>query len=312
MCIRDRLYIQGYYFRRPARVAELEAEASSALARLAGKDLRTEEAFRYNVGMALIGLRDYPRAIASIERAAALSAEVYGARSHDAARGESGLCIAYIGQGDLSAAIPRCERAATMYREALGPSHPDTALAFLNLGAVAVGAERIELGCRYIDESYEVLRTTLAADHAQTLAAESNHARCLSDRGEHAAAAELLEHTVAVRERSLGPDHADVASALLRLGNAYVGLGAHVRARAILERALRVQAAANVDPAARAEAEVLLARALWDGVPGSRRDRERARGLARSASARLDTVERRGPRDERLREIVQRWLHDHG
>src|SRR5262249_47600346 len=141
-----RLFLHGNVFKQPAKVAELDAEASSALQRLAGQDPRAEEAYHYGVGMAFRGMRSFDRALAELERDAILTESVFGKTSYEAARSLSGLCIVRAGRGEMEAAISYCNRAAQAFKEIFGPKHPDYALALHNLGVMLLELDRIDAG----------------------------------------------------------------------------------------------------------------------------------------------------------------------
>jgi hypothetical protein len=300
----QRLYIRGNAWHQSEGFAELEAEATSALARLGGTDPRAEEAYHYTVGMAWFGLHEWDRALLHVTRSAELAAAVYGASSYDAARAESGLCILLGTHGQLGRAIPHCERTTSLFRSALGPHHPDYALAAQNLGSMLMSEDRYAEARPRLEEAYAVGLSALGREHPQVVAAESNLGGCIDHLGEHARATALLEEALALRQRVPGITPIDLAHTQTKLARAYVEGGAPERAIGLAEEALRARDEGKAEPDDRAASRFVLARALAATRRGDAREQRRARSLATEALALLAA----NGRTTADRAEIEQWL----
>jgi tRNA A-37 threonylcarbamoyl transferase component Bud32/tetratricopeptide (TPR) repeat protein len=215
-------------------------------------------------------------------------------------------------------------------------------------GGLAESTGRLDEALAAFHDAHETAARRLGADHQDTLEAETNEAETLSRLGRDAEAAELLRSVLAADLRGGRPakEEAYVRFTLaraLRGMHDYVGaldedgralaiydrrspplswitypltgrgedLLAQDRARdaiAPLERALSLETSQGIQPADRAETELALARALWDG--GS--DRVRARRLAEAARADwADRAARFGSYYAAQQQLADEWLRLH-
>ena len=202
-------------------------------------------------------------------------------------------------QGNKEAALHQNLEALALKKKVLGNRHPDVALSETNLATALLGLGRNEEALAHIDAAISISEEGLGTAHPDVALPLNNRGEILKLLGRYAEARRSFERARNIWEREIGPDSAWVAYALTGIGATYVAEGNPNSALVPLERAARILRDADMDPAARAETNFVLARALWD----SNRDRGRARDLAEQA--RIDYA--KTPAKDSLAE-VERWL----
>ena len=121
-----------------------------------------------------------------------------------------------------------------------------------------------------------IIENGLGADHPRTAWILSNYSELLNRVGRFSEGRDAAARALAVFERESDPQGLFITYALVALGTSALGLGSIEVALPALERANEIRSAKEPDPARRAEARFMLARALWD----QGQDRARARALA--------------------------------
>jgi tetratricopeptide (TPR) repeat protein len=250
--------------------------------------------------MALLGTSEVAASSERLNAASVLAEKIYGARSYEAARAQSGLCLAAEARSLFDEAADHCERSARIFGDVLGEHHPDYALAVSNLGTMFWKLGQKERSCDYHERALAIAQTALGPEHLRVLIIQGNVGSCVDEGGDHVRAVAILERTLALREKIEGKNGPRLAFPLTFLGKAYLNLGDVERAVKALARAVAVEDPA-VEPGDRADRRFALARASWE----SPKDRRRAVGLAREARAIYGAMPAPLTRDV---EAVDEWL----
>jgi tetratricopeptide (TPR) repeat protein len=240
----DLLWVIGAEQQRATEVEEVARHASAYLER--GADDTLAPRLERTLGAVAFWRGDYQTALAHFQRAQAQDEQRFGAESGDAilALRNVAQTLQMLGRTEDSLALTR--RTLALQEKVLGRVHPDLANTVETLGELLA-----QLG--HIDQALPEFQRTLA-----------------------------------LREEAYGPMHPLVARALTAIAKSDVDLGRPEDALAPAERALSIYAhRAGYWPGETvyvAEADLVLARALW----ASGGDRRRADELARKAAAGID------------------------
>jgi tetratricopeptide (TPR) repeat protein len=216
------------------------------------------------------------RALAILERA-------YGAEHPHVAGAHLNLANELIDLGRLAEAHDQLARADAIFERALGPEDPSRTLVQLGLGRVADKQHDPVGALAYYRRAGVLIDASAGPDSP---AAGANHTRIadvLLDQSRFSDALDEYRRAIAIIEHALGMDHPQLLGAVEGAARAQLRLGHAGDAVVLAERALALATlpSADVDDSEVPEVRWLLARALWD----SGRDRNRARELARQASA---------------------------
>ncbi|MCH9680240.1 MAG: serine/threonine-protein kinase [Deltaproteobacteria bacterium] len=247
------------------------------------------------------------------------------------------LARAINASGDTAAAAALFGELLQRQREILGPRHTDVGATAFNLGATALRERRFDEAERLFRQADEIWGSVYGANHAQRSLPLEALGEIHRRRGEPAAARPLQQQALLIREKAIGKDHpalcsvldelgtiafdlgdgalareyleralvirraaedSNTAQTLTKLGHVLVQDGEPERGRALLEEALTLRSREGVDPLARAETEMFLARALVathdDG----------AQAMADAGLARLRAA---GERRREERAEAERW-----
>jgi tetratricopeptide (TPR) repeat protein len=229
----------------------------------------------YDVGLAALYERDYPRAtgelkealktreakLAQDQKAVVNAAFVLGksfykqGKYRDAVTAYerclqlspgdttvvNNLAVSLHDSGDFARAEPLYRRALAIDEKALGPEHPDVAISLNNLASLSkdkgdyAGAEPLLRRALAIDEK------ALGPEHPNVAAGLNNLGLLLGRTGDYAGAEPLLRRALAIDEKALGPEHPDVAIDLSNLVSLLQGKGDYAGAEPLLRRALAIQ-----------------------------------------------------------------------
>ena len=205
-------------------------------------------------------------------------------------------------RGNKEAAVQATRRALAILTRALGPDSLHVATLKINLAVFHRADDRPDLALALNAEARALFEKTLPPHHEKLLAIRGNQASALRDLERYDEAIAELNELLALQEAaSAGP--AGLAHTLLNLGTTHLAHGATTDAIPVLERALTVSAGAPDQEFQRAEIELALARALWNG----RTDRPRARRLAEVTAT---TLRAAGPDAAEVLADVDKWLAD--
>ena len=175
------------------------------------------------------------------------------------------LAAVSVRQGNKEAALRQNLDALALKKKVLGNHHPDVALSETNLASALLGLGRNEDALAHIDAAIRISEEGLGTGHPDVALPLNNRGEILRLLGRHAEARRSFERARNIWEREIGPDSAWVAYALTGIGATYVAEENPNSALVPLERAARILKNADLDPAARAETNFVLARAC--GTP---------------------------------------------
>jgi tetratricopeptide (TPR) repeat protein len=148
------------------------------------------------------------------------------------------LAVSLTGAGDYAAAEPLYGRALAIREKALSPDHPDVAQSLNNLGLLLkitgdyAGAEPL------YRRALAIMEKLLGPDDPNVVL--NNFASLLQARGDYAGAEPRLRRALAVDEKALGPDHPDVAADLNNLASLLYDKGEYTGAEPLCRRALAI------------------------------------------------------------------------
>jgi serine/threonine protein kinase/tetratricopeptide (TPR) repeat protein len=204
-------------------------------------------------------------------------------------------------QGRPLDSLEDARRAVAAKEKVLGAKHPDLALSLNNVALCLDYLGQVQEAVEQLARAVSIIENGLGADHPRTGWLLSNYSELLVRVGRFAEAQQAAERAQAILERETDPLF--VTYPLVALGASALGLGDVERALAVLERVNDIRSAKEGDPARRAEARFMLARAL--GEQG--KDPARARALA--AMARDENLQSPDtPARKRALEEIDAWL----
>lgn len=265
---------------RPSSVALAEQVLRSEEERSPLDGLRVSSA-RRNLGDVLFEAGDYPRSIASYERALALCEA--GARGPcDLSDHLNRLARALIRTGrydDARSHIDRSQQVvegtpgpsdirlartlelkgrllqrkgdyvgarpflerAVAIREALAPSHPEMIGALSALGAQLLFEGKLTDARDCLQRAVETATARLRPGHPDIAFSLRQLASAIADLGDLSEARSLRERAASVAEAAFGPEHPQLAGFLNDLANAQVAQGDYAAARTLYERSLAIR-----------------------------------------------------------------------
>jgi tetratricopeptide (TPR) repeat protein len=230
------LYAAGYVLEQFSRVAPLDAQISSIIARLGGDDELDGDRLQ-SMGMIALAQRDLEGAAERLSRAVTLREKTFGPRGRRVAMSRHSRCLVLVEEGKLEEALADCSLAIDIWKEALGANHPDVSLALKTVGRIELKNGRVDDGCRDIEQARSIEEASLASDHPTIAGTLLYLADCRAARNDDAGALALALRAVAIREAKLGPDHPKTADALASAGARYMTLHDPEHAKPLLDRA---------------------------------------------------------------------------
>lgn len=192
---------------------------------------------------------------------------------------ENNAAILYHMQGRYPEAVAAYRRAYQLSASTLPADDPDVGRPLGNLAMALSAAGRPGEALGYNERAVAILRKALGAGHPEVVMHMSNRGEILNALGRYVEARDLFTTALASWAKELPAEHPNFGDSLTGIGQSYLGEGTPEPALAPLERALLIREKIRAEPSQVSETQFLLARALWD----SRRDRDRALALARSA-----------------------------
>ncbi len=261
----------------PGPAGELAAQALTLLEQLHGPgDVRVARA-HLNLGTNLFDRGDYPHAEQQYRRALALFEQNLGLVHPDLGPPLNNLAAVAEKQGRSADAEQAYARAIAIREASFGERHPGVGISLSNLGELynRTGQHaRAEVSFRRAAEIFEAV---LGADHPNLASTLGGLGRALVAQDRLDEARPLHLRAQQILERALGPEHSFAAFPLVDLASLELAADNPVAAIAPATRALSIRAEGK--PEERAEAALVLSRALWH----SARDKPRARTLAAQA-----------------------------
>jgi tetratricopeptide (TPR) repeat protein len=182
-------------------------------------------------------------------------------------------------QGRPTEALEDARRAVDTKGKVLGPAHPDLAYSLNNVALCLDLLGDVTGAVESLARAVPIIENGLGTDHPRTAWILANYSELLNRVERFDEARDAAARALAVFERESDPQGLFITYALVALGTSALGLGSTDVALPALERANQIRNAKEPDPARRAEARFMLARALWE----QGEDRGRARSLAVTA-----------------------------
>ncbi|MFN0249277.1 MAG: tetratricopeptide repeat protein, partial [Kofleriaceae bacterium] len=256
-----------------------------------------------NIGNVAWSRDDYDGAIRSFERALAIAAEVFPENHPQTALALGNLASAYDHKDMPAQSIAFYRRALAMHEALSGASHPVVAETLRNFANVLAQDTKREGSVNEAKQHFERALTIMTAKEDDPLLPKilADYGQLLIE-GDPRRAEELLQRAVTLGDAA-DPKDPEIAYPLTALGRLYLDTARVSTARPLVERALALRAAEgdSGDAEAYANTELLAAKVLWT-TPA---DRSRARALATSAKARLQTASMTG---KKVYTSVTEWL----
>ncbi|QRN98503.1 tetratricopeptide repeat protein [Archangium violaceum] len=219
----------------------------------------------------LLIMRKYEEAEEKSTRALALKEKALGSEHLEVAQSLSTLGSVLMMMGRYEEARQKHERALALSEKTLGPEHPHITMPLFNLGVVLEKMGRYEEARETFERALAVHVKAQGPEHPKTAYALTRLGNVLVALKRYGDAREKFERALALRKKVLGPEHPELALPLLGLARLAQLRGKPSEAISLIERALGLAVGESL-----AEAQLALARALWD----SKQDRSRAVQLA--------------------------------
>jgi len=248
----------------------------------------------------------YEQAQRHLEHALRIVERTHGSDHVNVSASLNNLANVLRARGEYERAGIHLERALAISETARGADHPKTAVARMSLGNVLEARGRYEQAQRQHERALDTLEATLGADHPAVATCLNNLGNALRPQGKDESARGHLERAVRIFEARLGKDHPNTAHPHVGLARVALAMDEPATARTHAERAVVIREGAQVAPELLAEAQFVLARALWSDTPSQ----GRAVQLAEQARDALASGEVSGNADVDQAE-VERWLASH-
>jgi len=203
--------------------------------------------------------------------------------------------------GEFEDAGRRHDRALQIRRAVFDPKHPRLASSYANIAQLRMRTGRFAEAEELIMRALEIRTTTLRGDDPAIVPSLLILAELRLATNTPALAKEPLERSLRLREAALGREHPDLAPVLVGLARVALAEGRAGTAVELATRATALYAGPASWPTARAEASIVLARALWE------QGTERPRALKLAGAAR-DAYQMAGPGYRRALVEVDEWL----
>jgi tetratricopeptide (TPR) repeat protein/predicted Ser/Thr protein kinase len=233
--------------------------AQSALERLGGQ-AEYEAELLINRSAAAIheGLAD--QAVAASERARQLLAAEVGREHPKYLNASTNLAQALLKQGRTADALAILQESTESIRRLRGPEHPTLIAAQFSTADALLRQRDFARAHQAIDEALRIARARLGPEHVRVAGCLELKASISLEEGRHAEALATFQQALEIKLRILQPKDPDLSYAYDGIGQVLLAMGKPAEAQAALEAALALQVA---DPAARADTQYGLARALW-------------------------------------------------
>jgi tetratricopeptide (TPR) repeat protein len=281
-----------------------QQRAIEIFAQRLGPDHPKVAALIYNLGLTELASGNCTKALEHYAHSQRLLEASLGAHHPNLAvvLSESANCMRQ--KGDYDRAMKTQQRALAIRERAYGPDHLSLAFSLQYLGDLLVSMKRYDEARPHLERALSIRESALDAKHPQVGESVAAIGELLWAQDRPAEARPYYERTRDIYEVAYGKRHPFYAVMLLNLGDIDLELGQPARAVPNLENAvIALRASESAGPRV-ADAEFVLARALWK----SRQDRKRAREIARRARAAFAEVG-----DDHASQVatIDAWLKSH-
>ncbi len=142
--------------------------------------------------------------------------------------------------GDYSGAEPLFRRALAIDEKALGPDHPEVATGLNNLALLLYATGDYAAAEPLFRQALAISEKALGPDHPTVATCLNNLATLLRQEGKYAEAEPFYRRALAIDEKALGPDHPEVAGCLNNLATLLYAKGDYAAAEPLFRRALAI------------------------------------------------------------------------
>ena len=258
-----------------------------------------------NLGICFLEQGRYQEAEQAHHRALAIRVKALGENHPRVADSYNNLGVVGYHAGRFDEAELAYQRALAIGSEKLGPEHPDIADLHNNLAEVYHAQEEYDEAERSNRLALAIYEKSGMHDSPRAASTHTNLGILFHTLGQHGLAETELRRAVEILEREHGVDHPRVAVNLAHLALVHLAQKRHELAIETAKRALAIGTASQMQPKELGASRFALARALWN----SKRDRPRARELARQALRDYDASQSSTVKKEA--EKVTVWLTNH-
>lgn len=262
---------------RYAEAVDRHQRAATHAEAINGREHPWSNILRLNVAFARYAMGDLQTALSEFEEARRVAHDTVGAKHPTTARTFLGKGMTLSRMGRYSEALDPLEQALRMRADIYGPEHPNAIEAEDFLAEAIIGVGRVSEALVRLRKVLEVRSRKMGADHPAQSMTLNLIGRAELSSGRPRRAIEAFERARTIVERAVGPEHPDLADSLVGLGQARIALKDARAAVALLGRAVQARSGLK-DPFRLAEAQLWLARALWESG-----DRSAALNAAREA-----------------------------
>ncbi len=228
-------------------------------------------------------LGEKKEALATYRRVLALDTKRYGPRHPSVARTLNNMAIMFGDTERYDEALRYYRRALVVWRGTLGADNSRVAIALVNMAVALQGIKNYAGAASRYHEALAIWKTSKGRQRAHVATVLNNLGDLYETQNQCKKAIPYYVRALQTYTEVYGADHVDSSYPLLGLGSCLAITGDVAQAIDRAELALRLRLRHKVDQVDVAEAEFVLARALWHRP--SRRPR--ARLLARSAVKRF-------------------------
>jgi tetratricopeptide (TPR) repeat protein len=178
-----------------------------------------ESAVRRTIGVAYIGLGEFPKAVVHLKESQALAEKVYGSDHENTHQCQYDYATSLRMVGEFDVAIPLLQKTVAFRQTSPGPNHRNTLAAMTQLAIVFDKVGRHDEASQLFSDVYE-RATASNANAAVIISALNNLAMCDANRGQLDAVIKRLE---ALKERwSILTDMPQQVELLNNLGQMYL------------------------------------------------------------------------------------------
>jgi tetratricopeptide (TPR) repeat protein len=246
----------------------------------------------------------FKEALENYTRAAEIAERTKGPQSSRMATVLNNRGAVHVHLRNTEQAMADFEQAHEIWKSTLGPDHPHTAMPLANMGDLLSREERFPEAKTYITQALEIWVRAHGEDHPRVAAGHNSMASLHLRMNRLDEAERSYTRASEIWLATGGADHPSLANTLHGLAEVAWKRGQVQETIEHAERSVAISTKAENDPLDLAEAQFLLARALW------KRGKDRPRAAELAASARDSYADAGERRAEQVAEI-EAWLGNH-
>jgi len=233
----------------------------------------------FNLALVEMASGDYKKALGLFDEARTIVIGAIGDENPNVATMLTEAANCMIKTGRTDGALENLQRAQHIREKAFGPNHRMVANSLQSIGELMITLGREDEAAPLLERALRIREDTFGKQHPLVGESLAAIAGLYWSEGRVANARAYYERTRDIYAAAYGKEHPFYAVMMLNLGDCDLDLGRPAHAVPFLEEAVAVLRKSQSAPGRIADAEVVLAKALWR----SGRDRKRARELARTA-----------------------------